>query len=406
MKIFQTIRIAVGSLAANKLRAVLTLLAIVVGVFAVISASTAVGVIENYFKNTMTLMGSDVINITTRPTVQTGDWRQYQGRQPFRLHDFEAINERARLGSQMSPDVVFRTTRIQYDNRETNPNVSIRGGNEHWVHNNAYEIDLGRNLNEQDVENARPVAVIGEDVRKILFEREDPLGKRIRIDGQYYNVIGVIEARGAGMGMALDNFVIIPYSRLAFVYGKDRNIDIQVQAPSVLMINETIDELTGILRVLRNVAPGAPNDFEIETNDSLRGIFDQFTGVLYLFGFVVGGIALFGAGIGVMNIMLVSVTERTREIGIRKAIGAKKKAIISQFLAEAVIICQIGGIIGMMLGIAAGNILVFFMEADVVIPIAAILSGFLGMLIIGVTFGVYPAYKAAQLDPIESLRYE
>ncbi len=173
-----------------------------------------------------------------------------------------------------------------------------------------------------------------------------------------------------------------------------------------MMINETVDEATGLLRTIRQVPPGTENDFDIETNESLRGLFDDFTGILYLFGFVVGGIALFGAGIGVMNIMLVSVTERTREIGIRKAVGADRKAVIYQFLIEAVIVCQLGGLIGIFLGIVAGNILVIVMETTFVLPVFAIFAGIIGMTAIGVIFGVYPAWKAARLDPIESLRFE
>lgn len=406
MNLRENFFLALGALAANKTRAALTLLAIVVGVFAVISASTAVGVIDNYFRNTMQIMGSNVINVTTRPSVIVGDGSQLRGREPLRLDDFETLQRRARLGEAMSPDVVFRTTRIQYSDRETNPNIPVRGGNEFWMSNNAYDIAEGRAINEADVTSARSIAIIGEDVRRRLFTGVDPIGKRILVDGQYYTVVGVFDARGAAFGQSLDNFVLIPYTRLAMVYGKNRNIQIQVKAPSIMLVNETIDEITGLLRVMRNVAPNAPNDFEIETNESLHGLFSQFTNILYIFGFVVGGIALFGAGIGVMNIMLVSVTERTREIGIRKAIGANKRTIIHQFLMEAIIICQLGGIIGMIAGIAGGNALVFVMNADVVIPVGAIIAGIAGMLIIGVTFGVYPAWKAAQLDPIESLRYE
>ena len=171
-------------------------------------------------------------------------------------------------------------------------------------------------------------------------------------------------------------------------------------------IEETIEEVTGIMRVIRNVGPIDENDFEITTNDSLSGTFDGFTALLYGLGFIVGFITLAGAGIGVMNIMLVSVTERTREIGIRKSIGATRKAIIYQFLAEAIFICQLGGIMGMVLGILGGNLVALQIDTDMVIPIEWVFGSFFGMLFIGLIFGVYPAYKAAQLDPIESLRYE
>ncbi|MEX0778301.1 MAG: ABC transporter permease [Balneolales bacterium] len=405
MNFIQTIKIAFGALAANKSRASLTLLAIVVGVFAVISATTAVRVIDNFFSETMTMMGSDVINVTTQSSVQMGGSRA-QRRQPVSFEEFERLEERSQLARSLSPRANFSYTTVQYKEQQTEPNILITGSNENYITNNSFDIASGRNLSEGDVVNGRPVCLIGEDVRNTLFEREDPLGKRLRVEGQYYTVIGVVEAKGSAFGSSMDNFVLMPYTRLMQVYGKDLGITIQVRAASIPLIDATMDELTGNLRVIRNVAPESENDFELETNESLRGSFADFTGILYLFGLVVGGIALFGAGIGVMNIMLVSVTERTREIGLRKAVGANKRVIIQQFLAEAVIICQIGGIIGILMGVLAGNALVLVMNASLVFPVGAVIAGFLGMSVIGVVFGVYPAYKAAQMNPIDSLRYE
>ncbi|MBP3191223.1 ABC transporter permease [Natronogracilivirga saccharolytica] len=406
MNLWQIIKMAFGALGSNKTRASLTLLAIVVGVFAVISASTAVRVIDNYFQNTMTLMGSDVINITTRPTVMTGHDQSHARRQPITFRHYEQLREMSELARAISPEVNLSSKRIYQGNSNTEPNVTVWGGNEYSLANNAYDIEEGRNFTRDDIEHARPYAIIGADIRSDLFSGSDPAGKRIRIDGQHYTVIGVVESKGSAFGQSLDNFVLLPYSRLASVYGRDHNINLQIRAPSVTLINETVDEATGLLRVIRQVPPDRGNDFEIETNESLRGIFDDFTGILYLFGFVVGGIALLGAGIGVMNIMLVSVTERTREIGIRKAVGANRKNITIQFMTEAIIVCQLGGLIGMFLGIAAGNILVVIMGTTFVLPVLSIVAGIAGMTLIGMIFGVYPAWKAARLDPIESLRFE
>ncbi len=406
MHLWQTIKMAFGALGSNKTRAALTLLAIVVGVFAVISASTAVKVIDNFFQNTMTLMGSDVISVTTRPMVVVGNHHGRTAREPITFRQFERYRDMAELSRAVSPNVNFRTTRIHYGDQSTEPNVQVRGSNEFWISNNAYSIEEGRDLTRDDVADGRPFVLIGSDVRDNLFRNRNAISQRIRIDGQFYTVVGVIEAKGTAFGESLDNFVLIPYTRLASIYGRERNIGLQIRAPSVMLINETVDEATGLLRIIRQVPPDRENDFEIETNETLRGVFDDFTGVLYLFGFVVGGIALLGAGIGVMNIMLVSVTERTREIGIRKAVGANRKSIVIQFLTEAVIVCQLGGLIGMFLGILAGNILVIMMDTTFVLPVFAIFAGIIGMTIIGVVFGVYPAWKAARLDPIESLRFE
>lgn len=399
---------AFDSLRANKLRSSLTLLALVVGVFSVIVSTTAVAVLDNFFQNTMSLMGGDVINISRTPSVQIGDGdrRSLRNRQEITFETAEELQERLRLAGEISPDETFDFTKVVYGNEETEPTVRIIGSNEYYLNNNAYELLDGRNFNSEDVSYTRPYAIIGSEIREDLFQTEYPLGKNIRIAGHQYQVIGLLDEKGSIFGQSLDNVVIIPYTTALNIYGGNRNIDIQAKAPAIELLEAAMDEITGVMRVIRKVAPGMENDFEIETNDSLAGTFDQFTYILYAVGIIIGGITLFGAGIGVMNIMLVSVTERTREIGIRKAVGATRKAIVSQFLMEAIFICQLGGLIGIALGVLAGNGMALWIETEPVIPIWAVTMGFFGMLIIGLVFGVYPAFKAAQLDPIESLRYE
>lgn len=398
---------SLSSLAANKLRSALTLLAIVVGVFAIISSSTAVLVLDTYFKETLSFMGGNVINISKYPSVNINtEWAKYRNRKDVTFETLEDLEDQLQVSQGISPLETFEVTKVIYNDKETEPSVNIRGTNQYYLENNAFNLADGRNFTGQDIQYRRPVVIIGYDVKEELFEVEYAIGKTIRIDGRPYQVIGVTEARGTIFGSSLDNFVLVPYTTLMNVYGGRHNIEIQVKAPSMLVMNSAMDELTGVLRTIRKVPPGEENDFEIETNESLSGAFDQFTGILYIAGFVIGFIALLGAGIGVMNIMLVSVTERTREIGIRKAVGATKKAITSQFLMEAVLICQLGGIIGMLFGILGGNLLALYMEASVVFPWSAAFAGIIAMTVLGIIFGVYPAYKAAQLDPIESLRYE
>jgi len=407
MNIIEVFRQAIDSIRANLLRSSLTLLAIAVGVFAVISANTAVLVLDTYFKDTLSLMGGDVITVQKFPAISMGDdWQTYRNRKDITFRQMEELNERSRLARQVGPNTRFSTTTVSFEDKETEPNVAIEGGNEYYLPNNAYYIKEGRNFLAEDINFARQVAIIGPDISGVIFKNVNPVGKTIRVDGRPYIVIGVTEERGSVFGQTLDRFVVIPYTTLSSVYGQDRNIAVQVKAASIELVQQTIDELTGWLRTIRKVQPGKANDFEIVTNESLGDVFEQFTGFLYMVGFIVGGIALLGAGIGVMNIMLVSVTERTREIGIRKAVGATKKAIVSQFLMETIAICQIGGIIGILMGIILGNGAAFWLESGIVIPWSAAAGGVIGMTLIGILFGVYPAFKAAQLDPIESLRYE
>jgi putative ABC transport system permease protein len=408
MNITEVFRQSIDSIRSNKLRSSLTLLAISVGVFAIISANTAVLVLDTYFKDTLSLMGGDVITVSKYPAIQMGpmDWDRYRNRQDITIEQMERLDELSRQAEGVGPNRSYRTTRVSFNENETEPNISIRGGNEHYLENNAYDIDRGRNFLGEDIDYARAVAIIGADVETALFEMEDALGKVIRIEGRPYTVIGVTEAKGNVFGNTLDRFVLIPYSNLAGIYGRNQGIGIQLRAGSVDKVQDVIDEVTGVLRAIRKVDPAEVNDFEITTNESLSSSFESFTGILYMIGFIVGGVVLLGAGIGVMNIMLVSVSERTREIGVRKAVGATKKAIISQFLMESIAICQIGGVIGILLGAGLGNAAALWLESGVVIPWGSAIAGVLGMMIVGVVFGVYPAYKAAQLDPIESLRYE
>ncbi|MEX0721877.1 MAG: ABC transporter permease [Balneolaceae bacterium] len=407
MNVKETTSQAVDSLRSNKLRSFLTLLALVIGVFSVIVSTTAVAVLDNFFTNTMSIMGSDVINVSRTPAVQMGPSNNdIRNRQWIGFDTAEELEERMRIGRRMSPDEYFTTTIIQNGAFETGPNVGVRGSNDNYLMNNSFELEAGRNFTGDDIQYRRNVVILGKDVQNDIFPNELPIGKQIRFDGKPYQVIGILQAKGQIFGQSFDDFVLIPYTTAMNAYGATRNINIQIRAPEIGFIQKTVDEITGILRVIRKVNPGAENDFEISTNDSLAGIFDAFTGALYLGGFAIGLITLLGAGIGVMNIMLVSVSERTREIGIRKAVGATRKAIVNQFLMEAIFICQLGGVIGMILGIGVGNIMALWIETEAVIPIWSVAGGFFGMLIIGLVFGVYPAFKAAKLDPIESLRYE
>ena len=281
------------------------------------------------------------------------------------------------------------------------------GSNEHWLNNNGFEMSKGRFLGEQDVQLSRPVAVIGFDLEEKLFPSEQALGKEVVLDGYRYDVIGVMAEKGDTFGQNVDMIAIVPITRMISLYSAARrDVTITVRAPSMQDLHATMDEAIGIMRVIRRVAPGERNNFEAESNESLVEEVSRFTGKITLGGAAIGLITLFAAGIGIMNIMLVSVTERTREIGVRKAVGARRRDVLRQFLYEAIFLCQIGGIIGILTGALGGNMLGFVFDTAFVFPWAWAVGATLAVTAVAVVFGVYPAVKAARLDPIEALRYE
>jgi putative ABC transport system permease protein len=273
--------------------------------------------------------------------------------------------------------------------------------------NFSFELGEGRFFTAQDLQYARPVAVLGTDVVTELFPNETPIGKSIRMDGRRYEVIGVLEEKGSIFGFSQDNRVYIPITRAFSIYGgANRDLALSVRVHELQLVQAAIEEATGRMRVIRKVPPGEDNNFEISTNDSMQSVFEAVTGTLTVGGAGIGLIALFAAGIGIMNIMLVSVTERTREIGIRKSVGARRKDIMRQFLLEAFFLCQIGGFFGIVLGAAVGNGVALYFDITAAFPLGWAISAIVMVTVIALVFGGYPAFKAARLHPIESLRYE
>jgi len=257
------------------------------------------------------------------------------------------------------------------------------------------------------VDGTRDVCVLAHSLATNVFPFGSPIGERLKINGINYNVVGVLEPKGGSMGGNQDNFAVVPVTTGLNRFGRwNRSLNILVQAKNRDSYEDTVEQVRGILRVVRKVPPGKEDDFEIFSNDSMIEQFNSFTMAVRIGVSVVSSIALLAAGIGIMNIMLVSVTERTREIGIRRAIGAKKRNIMTQFIMEAVVICEVGGAMGVVLGILGGNATAYFLKLAPVVPVDWIVIGLVICSIVGIVFGTYPAYKAANLDPIESLRYE
>ena len=396
------------TLLGHKLRSFLTLLGMIIGVFSVIAAVTAVDVIDLYFTESFRGMSANSFYVAKYPNFQMGPTDEsIRNRPNLTYEDLLELRSRSRLAVSVSPDGTFSQTKVVYGSEETNPNIQLRGVGTDWAVNNGFDVEEGRFLTEDDVRYGRPVIVLGSIIAERLFDNVQAIGKDVRVDGHRYRVIGVMEEKGNFLGEQQDNIVWAPITRLFSIYGDaDRNIAYDVRAPSPELMTATIDEVTGLLRSIRGVRPEDENNFEINTNDAVTGAFASFTNILTMGGAGIGLIALLAAGVGIMNIMLVSVTERTREIGIRKAMGATRRAILLQFLVEAVFLCQLGGLFGILLGGLGGNLLAFFLDISPSFPWIWAFIGVFGVTAIAVVFGVYPAYKAARLRPIDALRYE
>jgi putative ABC transport system permease protein len=398
---------ALSALKANKLRAFLTLLGVVIGVFSFIGVMTGISVLQDSIESSFNVLGSNTLLVQKYPAISTGpDSRmKYRNRKDITIEQGMFVRENSRLAQFVNVQANNWGAVIKYKNRKTNPNVQVIGGTPEIIYTQNREIESGRVYNEQELQYSRNVVVIGAEVARMLFPAEYPIDKTVRVEGVPMRVIGVIEPKGGMFGNA-DDFVLMPLTTFSNTYGKARWVNIQARAEDQPSYDAMTDEIIGLLRVIRRVPPGAENDFEIVSNESLISEVNNLTFLIRVGTGAISAIALLAAGIGIMNIMLVSVSERTREIGVRKAIGATKRTILTQFLIEAVVICQFGGLLGIALGLGGGNILALMLEIPPVLPIGWALLGLAVTSLIGIIFGVYPAWKASNLDPIEALRYE
>jgi putative ABC transport system permease protein len=301
---------------------------------------------------------------------------------------------------------------VEYKGESTNPNVSICGGTPEYPPNNTHYVGLGRNLSPMDLRSARHVAVIGYAIAQKLFPFTDPIGKKVRLDGRKYEVIGVFDEKKSAFGGNFDNYVLIPVTTYLGIYGMvapngfERSVNVTVRAKSPALIQDAIEETRQLMRRERGVRPNEEDNFDIFSSQSLITQFNEMTLGVKIAAFVIGIIALVVAGIGIMNIMLVSVTERTKEIGIRKSLGAKPRNILGQFLLEAVILCNIGGVIGVLVGFGLGNVVTFFAPFDINVPVEWAVIGILFCSAVGIGFGLLPAIRASRLHPVDALRYE
>lgn len=410
MPLSELLRISFNTLKANRLRAALTLSGIIIGVFSIIAIMTLLNALQAGIEGGLSELGSNTFQIQKFPAIQVGGPggnRKYRNRQDITYEQGVRLIEKATVYKYISlEDYIYNKT-LKTPRETTNPNYYIGGVLPSYLECNNRSVQYGRFISDIDVINNNRVAVLGMDGVEKLFPTSDPIGKYISIDNNEFEVIGVFEKKGEGFGSSNDNFALLPITTMQQIYGKNnRTINIAIQAPSKETYNECLENVTSAMRTIRKDKPGQPDSFEIFSNESLISQVNSFT-VYFKYGAgFISFIAMLAAGVGIMNIMLVSVTERTKEIGIRKAIGAKNHSVLMQFLIEAIILCEFGGLIGIFLGILTGNLIGLYLSSPVVIPYDWVIIGLVVCSVVGIIFGVYPAYKAAKLNPIDALRYE
>ncbi len=409
-EIRESLRMALVSVRTNRLRSILTLLGIAVGVFSIIAVMTAMGVLVNGIESGISQLGANTFQIQRTGMFRSNDPHErakMRNRKNIRIEQGALVKERTTLAKEVGLESWdFGKVVASPRGQKTNPNVQICGEDIEGFATNNWDISDGRLFSLDELNSDKKVAILGGGVVQKVFPKTDPIGQTIRVDGQEYEVIGVIEAKGGMLGGNEDNFIAVPLTTFFDVYGKDRDIHIMVTAKGADTYDDCLEQVRGILRTARRVAPGDDDDFYVFSNDSVIAVFNDFTKYVRLGIMLISAIALIAAGVGIMNIMLVSVTERTREIGIRKAIGARRNNILTQFILEAIVLSQLGGIIGIILGIAGGNVAAILLSAPPIIPWDWAAIGFGICSVIGIVFGVYPAWKASNLDPIDALRYE
>ena len=406
----ESFSMAMAALTAHKLRSALTLLGVLVGVFSIIVTMTAMRVLKANIEREISQLGAQSFAVRKWPAIYFGGpegFEKFWRRKNITLAQGKLVAERATLADSVGIEGNFWGGQVETRYQKTPPTVRLLGETPGSFPARGWIVEDGRGLSETDVDNARDVCVLGNALAKSVFPFGSPIGERLKINGFNYNVIGVLAAKGGALGGDQDNFAVVPVTTALNRAGRwSYSLTILVQARNAASYEDTTEQVRGLLRVARKVPPGVEDDFELFSNDSLITQFDSFTMAVRIGVSVISSIALIAAGIGIMNIMLVSVTERTREIGIRRAVGAKRRNIMTQFIMEAVVLCEVGGVIGVVLGILGGNAVAFFMKVPPAIPFDWIVIGLFICSLVGIIFGTYPAYKAANLDPIESLRYE
>jgi putative ABC transport system permease protein len=408
MNIAEAIRIALRSLWANKLRSALTLLGVVIGVGAVIAVLTFVSGINRYIAEKVFNLGADVFIINKHSSVITNIDQLLEGerRKDITLEDYYAVAEGCRRCADLGAVVTNLTGKVKYG-QQSITNTFIRGLTPSMPAILNIDLSTGRSINETDVSTHSQVAVIGTDLVDNLFSGEDPLDKEIHVGGQTYRVIGIGKKQGTTLGQSRDNYVMVPITAYLKQYGTHNSIVICGKAAGVgSQLDAAMDEARVILRSRRHDAPGGSDSFAIETNENFLSLWQSLTQTFFIAMIAIAATALVVGGIVIMNIMLVAVTERTREIGIRKAMGARRQDILLQFLIESSTVALVGGFLGVVGGIVLAKTVTLLIGMPSSVPLWAVIAALMVSSSVGLFFGVYPAKRAARLDPIVALRFE
>lgn len=402
-------RSALDSIKQNKLRSFLTLLGVVIGIFSIIGVMTAINVLQQTVEDNMGGLGTGTFQVQKYPNMNMGNTRwKYHSRKNLNYRDFKRLEERLNLVDYASAEDWNYGKLIKYKDKETKANMIVVGVTHNWGFTNNLSIAMGRMLTELDEKNGSHVIVLGYDAVDILFPNVNPIGESVKIDGVKYRVIGVADRKGQQFGQTQDNKMFIPLTTYFKYYGQASftSLNYCFTVLDQEEFNEGMQEVTNELRLIRGDKLGEENSFEIWTNASLIDNFNKMTAAIKIAAAIIASIALLASGIGIMNIMLVTVSERTREIGVRKSLGAKRRDVLWQFMLEAMILTELGGVIGIVLGVLAGNIVALMLKIALVFPWNWAIIGIVVCSAIALIFGSYPAYTAAKLDPIEALRYE
>jgi putative ABC transport system permease protein len=407
MSFGEAVKIAMASLWAHKLRTVLTLLGVVIGVTSVIAVVSLIGGLNSYVADKVFNLGADVFLVSRGPlaTLNVDDYLKTQKRRRLRMDDYEFVRDNCKSCVAVGVELDHGNAQVKYGTDYTS-NTTIMGWTEDMPELENYDLDSGRHINRTDVEHRSAVCTVGFDIADQLFPGIDPVGKEVRVDTSTCQIIGVGKKLGTVFGASRDNWVIIPITTFEKTYGSDNSLIIWGKGQGVATMQQAMDDVRSLLRGKRHLDYNTPDDFEIQTNQSFLSIWSSISGSFFVLTVAIASISLVVGGIVIMNIMLVSVTERTREIGLRKSLGARQSDIRLQFLIESSMIAALGGICGVTLGIVFAKVLTATTSLPSAVEPWSVLMGMLVSTGVGLFFGVYPASKAAQLDPVVALRSE